>query len=126
MPLPGNRFKLLNIDEVNGGVTMLVQADADAPAWVHKHIGAVEIYNVSGWWKYEDMDLPIGPDHYVYEPNSVVHEPVFHEQVVQLVIMHGTIVGYDEQGRVSGTLDADVLYELAMANGAAAHLPTRE
>jgi len=40
-------------------------------------------------------------------------------------IFHGPVVGYDENGKVAGVIDADLLYDLAAANNAVGHLPPR-
>jgi hypothetical protein len=42
-----------------------------------------------------------------------------------LGIFHGPIVGYDDDGNVAGIITADLLWDLAEANGAIAHLPAR-
>lgn len=124
-PVPGNYFKLLHVDEVGGGFTFYLKTDADAPPLVHKHVGGALIYNIKGHWQYEGYP-EIGPNYFLYEPSGVIHQPLFTEFAEEnemIIFMHGCIVGYNEDGITSGVIDADLMYELAEANGAAGHLP---
>jgi hypothetical protein len=54
-----------------------------------------------------------------------VHLPEQEGEVLMFAIMHGPIVAYDDSGAVAGMITADLLYDLAVANDAAGHLPPR-
>ena len=126
-PIPGNQFKLLRIDEGSGSFTFYLRTEHDAPLVVHKHVGGSEVFNLRGHWQYEDRP-PLGPNTYVYEPTGVIHQPTATapgEVSEMLVIDHGCFVAYDSAGNVSAVVDAEVMYDLAAANGAVGHLPPR-
>ncbi|WP_430335836.1 2,4'-dihydroxyacetophenone dioxygenase family protein [Rhodococcus sp. ACT016] len=124
-PMPGTSFKLLNINETTGATSILLYVSEGAQAPLHRHIGAAEAYNIFGNWAYEGEADPIGPNCYVYEPGGIVHLPKQESESLMFGIFHGPIVGYDDDGNVAGIITADLLWDLAEANGAVAHLPTR-
>jgi anti-sigma factor ChrR (cupin superfamily) len=122
-PFPGVRFKLLNIDDHNDALTMILYVDAGIQTPIHKHLGAVEVYTISGRWRYQEGE--IGPGGYAYEPNGVIHEPESETDLEMFIVAHGPVMNYDEEGNIVGIVDNDVLYDLARANNAIGHLPTR-
>lgn len=124
-PMPGTSFKLLNINETTGATTILLYVSEGAEAPLHRHLGGAEAYNIFGTWAYEGEADPIGPNCYVYEPAGIVHLPKQESESLMLGIFHGPIVGYDDDGNVAGINTADLLWDLAEANGAIAHLPAR-
>ncbi|MEV6136690.1 cupin domain-containing protein [Nocardia sp. NPDC051990] len=124
-PMPGTAFKLLNINETSGATTILLYVSEGAQAPLHRHLGAAEAYNIFGNWAYEGEAEPIGPNCYVYEPAGVVHLPKQENESLMFGIFHGPIVGYNDDGSVAGVITADLLWDLAAANDAIAHLPAR-
>lgn len=124
-PMPGTSFKLLNINETSGATTILLYVAENAEAPLHMHVGAAEAYNIFGRWAYEGEAEAIGPNCYVYEPAGIVHLPKQEAESLMFGIFHGPIIGYTPDGQVAGTITADLLYDLAAANNAVAHLPAR-
>jgi anti-sigma factor ChrR (cupin superfamily) len=55
------------------GATYLLRVGAGEQSVLHKHLGAVEVYTVSGGWRYQEGEMWEGS--YAYEPNGVIHEP---------------------------------------------------
>ncbi|WP_280487810.1 cupin domain-containing protein [Nocardia farcinica] len=124
-PMPGTAFKLLNINETTGATSILLYVSEGAQAPLHLHVGAAEAYNIFGNWAYEGEAEPIGPNCYVYEPAGIVHLPKQENEALMFGIFHGPIVGFHDDGTVAGIITADLLWDLAEANGAVAHLPAR-
>ncbi|HVX20579.1 MAG TPA: cupin domain-containing protein [Acidimicrobiales bacterium] len=121
-PMVGTYFRLLRLDEQNGGATVMFKTVAGAPtAPLHKHIGHLEIYNLTGHWGYA-MGR-VGPHHYMYEPAGTIHEPYNEtEEFTMFGVMRGPIAGLDENGVVNSIVDGETLYQLAKENNAVAHL----
>ncbi len=119
----GTHFKLLNIDRKSGGFTMLLKVDAGNEAPVHGHPGAVEAYIVEGEFGYEDDRGGVGT--YVYEESGAIHEPTSPDGVIMFAVAHGPLVGYNDDGTVAGVVDAKLMYEMALAAGAADHITQR-
>jgi quercetin dioxygenase-like cupin family protein len=120
---PKTFFKLLHLNEDRGTVTLLLLAEKGAPTPIHKHIGAAEIYVLRGSFTYEEGAA--GPNYYVHEAGGVVHVAEANDEILAFVVFHGPLVGYNEDGSVSGVCDCDLFYELAERNGAVGHLPQR-
>lgn len=124
-PMPGTSFKLLNINETTGAASILLYVAENAQAPLHMHCGAAEAFNIFGRWAYEGEAESIGPNHYIYEPAGIVHLPKQEVESLMFGIFHGPIVGYNEDGTVAGVITHELLYDLAAANDAVAHLPAR-
>ena len=120
---PKTFFKLLHLDEDRGSVTLLLLAEQGAPTPLHKHIGAAEIYVLRGSFSYEEGTAH--PNYYVHEAGGVVHVAEADDEIMAFVVFHGPLVGYNDDGSVSGVCDCDLFYELAAQNGAVGHLPPR-
>jgi 2,4'-dihydroxyacetophenone dioxygenase len=118
--LPGLEFKLMHLDDDRGCATMLMKIDAAQKLDLHKHLAAVEVYVVSGSFFYENGE--VFPGEYMFEAGGVKHAPGSREGAVIFVIAHGAVQTLDTAGKVVATVDNDLLYELAAANGAVAHL----
>lgn len=119
--MPGTWFKLLNVNPVSGGFTMLLKVEPNNAAPVHGHLGAVEGYILEGGFSY-------GEDHghtgnYVYEGAGIRHTPDTHAAgLVMFAVVHGPLCGYNADGSIAGVVDARVMYDLAVAAGAASHI----
>lgn len=116
---PGE-FKLLSIDPGSGGWTTLNRFPAGAQVPMHLHMGAVEIYTISGTWSYQEGELHAGG--YAYEPSGVLHEPDAESEVELLIVNRGGNLYFDDRGRFVKWVDYHMLYTAAAANGAADHL----
>lgn len=118
--LPGLEFKLLHLDDDRGTATMLMKIDAAHQLDLHKHLAAVEVFVVSGSFHYENGEVFEGE--YMFEAGGVKHAPGSRNGAIIFVVAHGAVQTLDASGSVAATVDNDVLYELASANGAVAHL----
>lgn len=118
--MDGTHFKLLNIDKKSGGFTMLLKVDAGNEAPVHGHVGAVEAYVLEGEFGY-DSDRG-GAGAYVYEEAASVHMPDTPGGTVMFAVVHGPLVGYNDDGSVAAIVDGKFMYELAAQHGVAGHL----
>jgi 2,4'-dihydroxyacetophenone dioxygenase len=120
---PKTFFKLLHLNDDRGATTLLLLAEKGAPTPIHKHVGAAEILVLRGSFSYEEGTAH--PNYYVHEAGGVVHVAEANEEILAFVVFHGPLVGYNEDGSVSGICDCDLFYELAEKNGAVGHLPPR-
>jgi anti-sigma factor ChrR (cupin superfamily) len=118
--IEGTHFKLLHVHEESGGFTMMLKVDAGNEAPVHGHIGAVEVYVVEGEFGYEDDRGAAG--WYSYEPAGVRHEPTSPKGTVMFAVVHGPLVGYNDDGSLAGVVDGRFMYNMAKANNAHGHL----
>jgi len=118
--LPGLEYKLLHLDDDRGTATMLMKVDAAQQLDLHKHLGAVEVYVVSGSFYYENGEVFEGE--YMFEAGGVSHAPGSREGAVIFVVAHGAVQTLDANRKVVATVDNDFLYELARTNGAVDHL----
>ncbi|MCA0186984.1 MAG: hypothetical protein LCH90_13445, partial [Proteobacteria bacterium] len=64
--MEGTYFKLLAVNELSGGFSMLLKVDPGVQAPVHAHIGSAEAYLVEGGFYYEKDD-PGYVGYYTYE-----------------------------------------------------------
>ena len=118
--MEGTNFKLLNIDKKTGGFTILLKVDPGLDTPVHGHLGGVEGIVLQGEFGYDDDRG--GEGCYFYEEAATRHKPDSHGGTIMYAVVHGPIVGYDEERGVAGIVDARLMYDLAAANGAANHL----
>ncbi|NOZ64889.1 MAG: hypothetical protein GXP00_00040 [Alphaproteobacteria bacterium] len=119
--MPGTYFKLLNINELTGGFTMLLKVDPDVTAPVHHHIGGIEAYVVEGEFGYGEDDRG-GVGSYVLEAGGSIHEPSSPEGVIMFAVVHGPLVGYNEDGSIAAVIDGRFMYDLAGQNNVADHI----
>lgn len=119
--MEGTWFRLLNINAVSGGFTMMLKVSPHNEAPLHGHFGAVEGYIVEG-----DFSYPGDPGHtgdYVYEGAGVRHVPTTGEHgLVMFAVVHGPLGGFHPDGSVAAVVDARLMYELAVSAGAAGHI----
>jgi len=119
--MPDTWFKLLAINPITGGFTMMLKVAANNKAPIHGHIGSVEGFILEGGFAYED-DWGYAGD-YVQEPAGINHKPVTGaDGMVMFAIAHGPLAGYNDDGSVALILDAREMYRMAEAAGAASHV----
>ncbi|QIB65430.1 2,4'-dihydroxyacetophenone dioxygenase family protein [Kineobactrum salinum] len=119
--MPDTWFKLLGINSITGGFTMMLKVGPNNVAPIHGHIGAVEGVILEGSFAYEDDWGHTG--YYVQEPAGVNHKPVTGpDGMVMFAIVHGPLAGYNEDGSIAMVLDAKAMFEMAVAAGAAGHI----
>lgn len=119
--MPDTWFKLLNINPVTGGFTMLLKVGPDNLAPVHGHIGAVEGIVLEGGFGYGDDRGRAGD--YVREMGGINHIPnTDADGMVMFAVVNGPLVGYNDDGSIAAVLDAKFMYELAAAHGGADHI----
>ncbi len=99
---------------------MLLKVDAGNDAPVHGHLGAVEAYVVDGEFGYGDDRGGAGS--YVYEAAGSIHQPTSPNGSIMFAIVHGSIVGYNDEGGVDGIVDGESMLKLARQHNVADHL----
>jgi quercetin dioxygenase-like cupin family protein len=119
--MPKTWYKLLNIDEKTGGFTILLRVDAPNQAPIHHHLGAIEGYVIEGEFGYGTDDRGAAGA-YVYEEGGAIHEPDTAVGFTMFMIAYGPVAGFGADGSVAGIVDAESMYRLALAHGAAGHL----
>lgn len=119
--MPGTHFKLLCINELTGGFTMLLKVEPGVQAPVHAHLGTAEAFLVEGGFYYEKDD-PGYAGYYTYERGGSVHQPVSPQGCVMFAITHGPLGGCDESGKVNAVVDCHTMLSLAEASGVASHV----
>lgn len=119
--MEGTHFKLLAINELSGGFSMLLKVDPGVQAPVHAHLGSAEAYLVEGGFYYEADDPGCAGD-YTYERGGSVHQPVSHEGCVMFAVTHGPLAGCNPDGSVSAVVDCRLMLKLAEASGTADHV----
>jgi 2,4'-dihydroxyacetophenone dioxygenase len=119
--LPGTEFKLLDYDHNHSYVCFLLRIHEDAPASVHKHIGAANAYILDGGFSYEHGSVHEGD--YMVEAGGVTHTPQIHPGGCTLLgFMHGCLQGFLPDGSTAGVVDVDWHIQAARQNGAFEHL----
>ena len=114
-------FKLLAVNTVTGGFSMMLKVGPDNVAPVHGHVGSVEGMILDGGFAYDD-DWGHAGD-YVYEPAGINHKPrTGPDGMVMFAIAHGPLVGYAEDGAVAGVVDERMMFDMAEAAGCTGHL----
>lgn len=119
--MPETWFKLLSINPISGGFTMMLKVGPDNYAPIHGHIGLVEGIILEGSFAYEDDWGNTGD--YVCEPAGINHKPLTGpDGMMMFAVIHGPLAGYNEDGSVALVLDAKAMYEMAEAAGMADHI----
>lgn len=114
-------FKLLSINPVSGGFSMMLKVGPDNVAPIHGHIGLVEGIILEGGFAYEN-DWGHAGD-YVCEPAGINHKPITGpDGMMMFAVIHGPLVGYNDDGSIALVIDAKLMYGMAEAGGAAAHI----
>ncbi len=118
--MEGTWFKLLNVDMKTGGYSMILKVDPDNEAPVHGHVGAVEGIILEGEFGYDD-DRGSGM-YYVWEPAGAIHQPDSPRGFTMFAVMHGPLMGYNDDGSIAAVVDGKMMYQMALDGGCAAHL----
>jgi len=119
--MEGTHFKLLAVNELNGGFTMLLKVDPGTKAPVHAHLGSAEAFLLEGGFYYDANDRGQAGC-YTYEAGGAVHEPVSPQGCIMFAVSHGPLGGCDEQGQVNAVVDCRTMLALAEASGTADHV----
>ncbi|NMG65480.1 hypothetical protein GPA19_11025 [Azoarcus indigens] len=122
--LEGICYKILNFDENRGYMVVLNTFDPGSRFVPHKHLGAVEIFMLSGSFFYDNGQ--VFTNDFMLEAGGVTHAPGSDEGALMLAIFHGPLQVLDGEGNVLVTVGIDEMYELAKEAGAVAHLPKTE
>ncbi|MEM8662271.1 MAG: 2,4'-dihydroxyacetophenone dioxygenase family protein [Pseudomonadota bacterium] len=119
--MPGTWFKLLALHTASGGFSMMLKVEPNNVAPIHGHIGSVEGIILEGGFAYDDDWGLTG--HYVFEPSGINHKPVTGKDgMIMFAVVHGPLVGYNEDGSVALVLDGKTMYQMAADAGRADHL----
>lgn len=89
--MPGTWFKLLNLNPMTGGFSMLFKVKPNKSALIHGHLAAVKGFILEGG-------------------------------LIMFAVIHGPLCGYHADGTIAGIVDAAMMYEIAVAAGAAGHI----
>jgi 2,4'-dihydroxyacetophenone dioxygenase len=114
-------FKLLKVNCETGGFTMFLKVSPNNKAPIHGHIGSVEGVILEGGFSYEEDEGKTG--FYVNEPSGVNHKPsTGPDGLIMFAIIHGPLIGYNEDGSIAAVIDAKVMYQLADDANQAQHV----
>ncbi|KQX26037.1 MULTISPECIES: cupin domain-containing protein [unclassified Sphingomonas] len=119
--MPETWFKLLNVNPLTGGFTLLLKVGPSNEAPVHGHIGGVEGILLEGGFGYGEDRGRAG--WYVREAGGINHIPdTDPDGMVMFATVNGPLVGYHADGSVAAIVDGKLMYEMAEAGGAADHI----
>jgi 2,4'-dihydroxyacetophenone dioxygenase len=119
--MEGTYFKLLNVNPISGGFTMLLKVEPNNFAPVHGHLGSVEGILLQGGFGYGDDRGREG--WYVYEGAGIRHEPdTDSDGMIMFAVVYGPLAGYNDDGSVAAVLDGKAMYELYAKYGSVAHI----
>lgn len=116
----GIAYKILNYDRNRGYMVVLNTFAPGSRFAAHKHLGAVEIFMLSGSFFYENGMVHEGD--YMLEAGGITHAPASDEGALMITIFHGPLQITAEDGTIEAIVDIDAMYGLAKANNAVAHL----
>lgn len=119
--MPGVECKLLAVNNRTGGFTCLLNVPPDDKAPVHHHLGALEIYILSGDMYYDTGDVGRAGS-YLYEPAGDIHQPLSKEGTLLFCVFHGPIAGLDDDASVAGMCDNRSMLAWAKEHGVANHV----
>ncbi|MGH9207731.1 MAG: 2,4'-dihydroxyacetophenone dioxygenase family protein [Acidimicrobiales bacterium] len=94
--------KAIKVDPIRGEWITLLKAPAGMELPRHHHSGTVQVYTVSGSWKYKEHDWTATPGSFVFETAGTRHTPigVGDEDIVTLNIVMGDWILIDDAGSV--------------------------
>lgn len=120
--LRGNWFKLLHIDRSTGVWVALMKVDPNTTTEDHHHFGEVHALVLDGDFAYDYGVINNGD--YIVEGGSIAHEPSIGPNGLTIVAtFFGGLSGVDANKKPMGPfVDAQWMYEAAVANNAAGHL----
>jgi pimeloyl-ACP methyl ester carboxylesterase/quercetin dioxygenase-like cupin family protein len=84
-------IKVLKVDPIRGETITMLKSRASAKLPKHHHSGTVQVYTISGAWRYLEHDWVATPGSFVYETAGSQHTPVGvgEDDVVTLNIVQG-------------------------------------
>ncbi len=86
---PGFGVRVLHTNEKTGHFTILIRAQAGSVLPRHQHIGAAEIYVLSGKGVHPQTG-PFKAGDYIFEREGAIHDPVqFSEECDMLMVNYG-------------------------------------
>ncbi|MEO0939076.1 MAG: 2,4'-dihydroxyacetophenone dioxygenase family protein [Pseudomonadota bacterium] len=118
--MEGTQYRLMTVDVRSGGFTMFLKVDPGTVAPAHGHVGAVEGVILEGGFAYDDDAGGVGD--YICEHAAAVHQPVSPDGCIMFVVIHGPLVGYNDDGTIAAVVDAKMMYDMASAAGVADHI----
>jgi hypothetical protein len=119
--MDGTWFKLMNVNPITGGFSMILKVNGNNTAPVHGHIGAFEGIILEGGFGYGDDRGR--PGWYAYEGAGIVHQPDSDpDGFTMFAVLHGGIAGYHDDGSCAALVDAKLMWDMAAANNAVSHL----
>lgn len=118
--MPGTHYRLMTVDVRSGGFTLFLKVDPGTKAPPHGHIGAVEGVILEGGFAYDDEAGVKG--HFICEHAGAIHQPVSPNGCIMLAVVHGPLVGYNEDGSIAAIIDAKAMYQMACEAGVAEHI----
>jgi 2,4'-dihydroxyacetophenone dioxygenase len=118
--IEGTWFKLLKVDMKTGGYSFLLKVDPENDAPVHGHIGAVEGIIIDGEFGYDEDRGPVM--NYVWEPAGAIHQPDSPGGFTMFAVMHGPLVGYNDDGSIAAVVDGKMMYQMAKDGGEYKHV----
>lgn len=118
--MDGTYYKLMTVDVRSGGFTLFLKVDPGTDAPAHGHLGGVEGVILEGGFAYEDDAGSQGD--YICEHAASIHAPVSPQGCIMFAILHGPLVGYNEDGTIAAVIDAKMMYEMAVGAGVADHI----
>ena len=122
-PLEGLSFRLTHIDRSSGMWTALFKVDPNVRIPSHFNYGEVQIYALEGNLTIGDVTLGAGD--YFQDIGGDARQTAAGPAGATYFIMYAAGLSVaDAQGKPAGPyIDANAIYDLAAANGAAEHLP---
>lgn len=118
--MEGTSFKLLAVDERSGGFTMILKVEPGVQSPIHRHTGAIEGIVLDGEFGYCNDRGSVG--HYICEHGGAVHAPDTPVGTTMFVVVHGPLVGFEDDGSIAAVIDGKTMYELAEEAGQASHI----
>lgn len=119
--LHGTWFKLLAINPLTGGFSMMLKVAPLVYVPIHTNIGAIEALVLEGELFFGDESGENGI--YLFEHGGIKRQPHTREAgAIVFAVVHGPLLSYEEDGSIATVIDAKVMYELAEASGEIHHL----
>jgi hypothetical protein len=117
--MPDVQCRLLPVDN-RTGFTCLLKVPPNDMAPVHRHVGALETYMLSGDMCCDTDDVGVEASH-LFEPAEDIHQPQSKGGTVLSCIFHGPIAGLNDDASVAGMCDNWSMPAWARDHGVAHH-----
>jgi hypothetical protein len=123
-PIEGLRFRLTHVDRSSAMWTALFKVEANVRLPAYFNHGEVQVYVLEGNLTIGEVTLGVGD--YLQDIGGVARETMAGPAGATYFVMYTgglSVAGAD--GKPNGRyIDASAMYDIAAANGAAAHLPS--